>query len=98
MNSHTLNFGNGKWIEGKTTLLGPSLVAAAKGHFEGLPPSQVAGTYRWKGPNTLQMQLRYIDSPHTQFMTFYFEGDRISVDMLDSFKAPDKKVTLKGNR
>jgi len=98
MNSYTLNFGNGKWIEGKTTLLGPSLVAAAKGHFEGLPPSQVAGTYRWKGPNTLQMLLRYIDSPHTQFMTFYFEGDRISVDMLDSFKAPDKKVTLKGNR
>jgi hypothetical protein len=44
------------------------------------------------------MQLRYIDSPHTEIMTFYFDGDKISVDMLDSFKAPDKKVTLKGNR
>ncbi len=96
--SYVLNFGDGKWVEGKTTLLGPSLVAAAKGHFEGLPPSQIAGSYRWKGPATLQMQLRYIDSPHTEIMTFYFDGDKISVDMLDSFKTPDKKITLTGNR
>ena len=95
-NSYVLNFGNGKWIEGKTTLLGPSLVAAAKGHFEGLSPSQIAGSYRWTGPATLQMHLRYIDSPHTEIMTFYFDGNKISVDMLDSFKAPDKKITLKG--
>jgi CubicO group peptidase (beta-lactamase class C family) len=98
MDSYTLNFGNGQWIQGKTTLLGPSLVAGAKNHFEGLPPSQIAGSYRWKGPATLQMQLRYIDSPHTEIMTFYFDGNKISVDMLDSFKAPDKKITLTGNR
>ena len=98
MDSYTLNFGNGQWIQGQTTLLGPSLVAGAKNHFEGLPPSQVAGSYRWKGPATLQMQLRYIDSPHTEIMTFNFDGDKISVDMLDSFKAPDKKVTFTGNR
>jgi len=97
-NAYALHFGNGRWIEGKTTMLGPSLVAGAKGHFEGLPPSQVAGSYRWKGPATLEMQLRYIDSPHTEIMTFYFDGDKISVDMLDSFKALDKKVTLTGNR
>jgi hypothetical protein len=73
-------------------------VAGAKNHFEGLAPSQVAGSYRWKGPATLQMQLRYIDSPHTEIMTFNFDGDKLSVDMLDSFKAPDKKITLTGNR
>ena len=95
-NSYTLNFGNGRWIAGKTTLLGPSLVAHAKGHFEGLPPSQVAGSYRWKGTKTLEMQLRYIDSPHTGIMTFYFDQNKITVDMLDSFKAPDKKITLRG--
>ena len=77
-------------------MLGPSLVAGAKNHFVGLPPSQVAGSYRWKGPSTLQMQLRYIDSPHTEIMTFYFDGNKITVDMLDSFKAPDKKITLNG--
>jgi CubicO group peptidase (beta-lactamase class C family) len=95
-NSYTLNFGNGKWVQGKTTLLGPSLVAGAKGHFDGLPPSQIAGSYRWKGPKTLEMQLRYIDSPHTGIMTFYFDQNKISVDMLGSFRAPDKKITLQG--
>jgi len=95
-NSYTLNFGNGRWVSGKTTLLGPSLVAQAKGHFEGLQPSQIAGSYRWKGTKTLEMQLRYIDSPHTEIMTFYFDQNKISVDMLDSFKTPDKKITLKG--
>ena len=96
MDSYILNFGNGQWIQGKTTMLGPSLVAAAKGHFEGLPPSQIAGSYRWKGPATLQMQLRYIDSPHTEIMTFYFDGNKLTLDMLDSFKTPDKKITLSG--
>ncbi len=95
-NTYSVNFGDGKWIEGKTTMPGPSLVEAAKNHFVGLPASQIAGAYSWKVPNVLEMQLRYIDSPHTEKMTFYFDGDKISVDMLDSFKPQDKKITLKG--
>ncbi|HKC37816.1 MAG TPA: serine hydrolase [Chitinophagaceae bacterium] len=95
-NTYSLNFGDGKWVEGKTTVHGPSLVEAAKNHFVGLPASQIAGAYSWKAPNVLEMQLRYIDSPHTEKMTFYFDGDKISVDMLDSFKPQDKKITLKG--
>ena len=94
--TYSFNFGNGKWIEGTTTMLGPSLVEGAKGHFVGLPPSQIAGGYNWKARNTLEMQLRYIDSPHTERITIYFDQDKISVDILDSFKTPDKKITLKG--
>ena len=95
-NAYQLKFGKGKWVEGTTGLLGPSLVAAAKGHFEGLPPSQVAGTYHWKSSSVLEMELRYIDSPHTLIMTFHVDGDKFSVDMKDSFAAPDKKITLTG--
>ena len=91
-----LKFGMGTWIEGTTRLLGPSLVATAKSHFEGLPPSQVAGTYNWKSSSVLEMQLRYIDSPHTLIMTFHFDGDKFSADMKDSFAAPDNKTTLTG--
>lgn len=94
--SYTLKFGKGKWIEGVTNLLGPSLVAGAKGHFAGLPPSQIAGSYNWKSPSVLEMQLRYIDSPHTLQMTFHFEGDKVLIDMKDSFANPDKKITLMG--
>jgi CubicO group peptidase (beta-lactamase class C family) len=95
---YLVSFGNGKWIEGKTGMVGPSLVELAKNHFVGLPPSQVAGAYRWKGKNVLEAHLRYIDSPHTLYMTFRFDGDKISVDLLDSFSAPDKKITIKGEK
>lgn len=94
--TYALNFGQGRWVEGKTTMLGPSLVAEAKGHFKGLPPSQVAGSYSWKGAATLEMQLRYIDSPHTSIMTFHFDNKKISVDMRDSFAAAGRKITLMG--
>lgn len=95
-NSYSLNFGDGKWIEGKTTMLGPSLVEGAKNHFVGLPASQIAGAYSWKSPDILELKLRYIDSPHTLNMTFHFDKDKVTVDMLDSFRTPDKKITLKG--
>jgi CubicO group peptidase (beta-lactamase class C family) len=94
--SYPINFGEGKWIEDKTGMLGPSLVEQAKNHFVGLPPSQVAGSYSWNGMNRLEMQLRYIDSPHTLKMTVHFKNDELVLDMLDSFKAADKKITLKG--
>lgn len=93
---YPINFGNGRWIEGKTDMLGPSLVELARNHFVGLPPSQIAGSYSWKDKNVLEAQLRYIDSPHTLYMTFHFDGDKITIDMLDSFRTPDKKITLKG--
>src|SRR5688572_1348178 len=95
-NSYSFNFGEDKWIEGNTTMLGPSLVEAAKNHFVGLPASQIAGAYTWKAPNKLEMRLRYIDSPHSLIMDFTFHEGILSVDMLDSFRAPDKKITLTG--
>jgi len=94
--SYPISFGESRWIEGKTAMLGPSLVELARNHFAGLPPSQIAGVYSWKSPNVLEMRLRYIDSPHSLIMTFTFNNDTISADMLDSFKAPDKKIIFKG--
>ncbi|HEX6848821.1 MAG TPA: serine hydrolase [Chitinophagaceae bacterium] len=94
--TYSIDFGDGTWIEGKTTMPGPSLVQLSKNHFVGLPESQVAGVYSWATTNALEMHLRYIDSPHTLRMNFYFDRDKVTVDMLDSFKSVDKKITLKG--
>ena len=94
--SYQIKFGDGKWIEGTTTMHGPSLVEGAQNHFIGLPPSQIAGAYSWRSETILDMRLRFIDSPHTLIITFSFEGDKITVDLLDSFKTPDKKIVLKG--
>jgi CubicO group peptidase (beta-lactamase class C family) len=94
--AYSLNFGQGKWVKGVTGRLGPSLVGKVKGHFKGLPPSQVAGSYSWKDPNTLEMLLRYIDSPHTETMTFHFDQNRVSVDIRYSFVAEVQIGALKG--
>ena len=54
------------WQTGETSRYGPSLVAAAKASFVGLPPLKINGAYTWKDENTLELTLRYIESPHTE--------------------------------
>ena len=94
--SYPLNFGKDKWAKGTTSRFGPSLVGALKNHFVGLPPSQVAGIYTWKDKNTLEMQLRYIDSPHSEKMIFRFDGNKVSIDYSQSFDFNTKKIVLEG--
>lgn len=94
--NYPINFGKDKWVKGTTSKFGPSLVAPIKHHFVGLPPSQVAGSYTWKNKNTLEMQLRYIDSPHSETMIFHFDENKVSVDYLQSFDFNSKKIVLEG--
>jgi len=91
----TINFGAGKWIEGITTKYGPYLVAGAQNNRVGLPPFKVAGSYTWKNENTLELTLRYIESPHTETMTCSFDGDKVSVEVAESFSKSNKR-TYKG--
>lgn len=100
LNSNTgtypLKFGARKWEAGTTTKLGPSLVLRARNHFAGLPPSKIVGAYVWKNSNTLQLQLRYIDSPHTETLTCQFNGDRVSIDVQNSFEKNKKYPEIIG--
>jgi hypothetical protein len=77
---YLFTFGAGKWISGETTLPGPNLLGLAKGHNVGLPPEKVAGCFTWKDDNTLELVLRYIESPHTERITCRFNGKKIAVD------------------
>lgn len=94
--SYTLNFGPGKWVYGETNKPGPSLVGLLRNHFAGLPPSKIAGSYSWRNNNTLDLVLRYIDSPHTETMTYHFENSTITVDYRNSYEPQAKKDVLKG--
>lgn len=86
-----LFFGAGKWIPTETAKRGPYYVAAAKASLVGLPPFKVAGSYRWKDENTLELTLRYIESPHTETFTCHFEQEGISIEYQHSL---DKSKTL----
>lgn len=93
--SFKLSFGAGQWVQGETMKLGPSLVLAAKNHFAGLPPSKIAGSYSWVNDTTLELTLRYIDSPHTEIYTCHFDKNQLLVDYEISFNKKEK-LSLKG--
>lgn len=80
------SFGSGEWIIGETNRKGPYLVAGAKGYQSGLEPFKVAGSYAWTDEQTLELQLRYIESPHTQIIRLIFDGERAVMEIGNSFQ------------
>jgi CubicO group peptidase (beta-lactamase class C family) len=79
-----IGFSPTNWLTGTTTKVGPYLLARAKARLTGLPPFKVAGHYNWKDENTLELILRYIESPHTEKITCHFNQNKISVDFESS--------------
>ena len=94
--AYQLAFGEDKWQMGETTKHGPSLVAAAKASFNGLPPLKIAAAYSLKDEHTVELILRYIESPHTEKMLCHIDGDTISIELTNSFEYGSKKTILKG--
>ncbi len=77
LDTASLAFGQGQWVYGETGRPGPYLVSIARGNRVGLPLYKVAGAYAWKDSKTLELTLRYIESPHTEVIRCVFEGDRM---------------------
>jgi hypothetical protein len=93
---HTLNFAQNGWHEATTEKKGPYLVSAIKGSMDGLPPSKVAGSYAWLDDKTLQLKLRYIESPHSEQYTCRFSENGLTVDFEKSNDFGGKKTVLAG--
>jgi hypothetical protein len=91
-----LKFGKTGWVIGSTSRPGPNLLNRAKAHMAGIPPVSTAGVYRWKDPSTLELTLRYIESPHTERILIAFAGDKISITRIFSFYPEPLPVVLKG--
>lgn len=83
--SHEIKLGQVRWIEGETTMRGPSLVAGAANNHVGLPPFKIAGEYNWRNDDRLEIVLRYIESPHTETITCRFDNNKLAVEIRDSF-------------
>ncbi|HXB94656.1 MAG TPA: serine hydrolase [Puia sp.] len=92
----TLPFGDGRWARANTTRPGPSLTSRAKNSDVGLPAFETAGSYHWKDENTLELVLRYIESPHTERMVCHFDGDKISIEHSNSFDYGKGTAVLTG--
>ena len=94
--AHKFGFGDGKWARGKTTMHGPYLVAGAKHSLSGLPPFVTDGSYRWMDENTLELTLRFTESPHFDTYVCNFNGDKVSVHIKTSFNYGSKETVLLG--
>jgi hypothetical protein len=87
---------SGKWLPGQTKMQGPYLLLNAKEDFSILSPYKVEGSYGWKDSNTLQLKLRYIESPHTEIITLHFNDKQLTADIEYSFNYGSKKIELHG--
>ncbi len=94
--AYDFSFAAGKWNTGETTLHGPSLLGGAKGSFVGLPPFVIAGAYTWKDRESLELTLRYIESPHTETILCHFDNNKIQVDFRESSNPGNKILPIKG--
>lgn len=94
--TYKIGFSSAKWETGETTKPGPYLLAKAKARFAGLPPFKVAGYYNWKDENTLELTLRYIESPHTKKIICHFDKNKILMNFENSISQSNKETSLKG--
>ena len=94
--AYTLSFGTGKWQIAQTRMPGPSLTSNHIENRSMLFPGMVAAGYAWKDARTLQLVLRYIESPHTATFTCHFDGSQLTMEAERSFDFGKGTTTLKG--
>jgi CubicO group peptidase (beta-lactamase class C family) len=92
---YDFTFGGNEWVKTETSRPGPNLLMAAKGYPSNLPAAEVAGIYRWREKDKLELTLRYIESPHTEVMNCTFKGDSIIMNRIEKYLSPDIPV-IKG--
>jgi CubicO group peptidase (beta-lactamase class C family) len=93
--TYPILFGAKAWAQGTTKRRGPDLIKA-KGNSVGLPPFRTMGSCRWTDAHTLELTLRYIESPHTETITCSFNENAITVTMQNSLDRGKEKTILTG--
>lgn len=65
---------------------GPALTEAMIENNSMIFPTKVAGSYTWKDGSTLELTLRYIESPHTEKFTCSFHDNKLTIE---AARSPD---------
>lgn len=89
-----LSFGAGKWTADTTSKPFPSLTANAIENTAFLYPAKTMGTYNWKDEHTLELVLRYIESPHTEKFICHFNENKLTLDIEKSIDFGSRKKTI----
>lgn len=94
---YDFSFGAGHWSKGETTVPGPNLLLQAKGHLASITSELIAGNFSWKDVNTLELVLRYVESPHSEDVVCTFDKDNVQISLHNSNQPPDVMAELKGS-
>jgi len=93
--------GDGKWITAAERIPGgpPSLIKAVKGPYLDLGPSKIAASYSWIDEHTMELRVRYIESPHSDIFICHFDQKNVSIELDGSLQRMmhAKNKVLKGN-
>ena len=76
--------GFAQWQRGTTALPGTPPRLISGGAPKPGTPAKVAANAAWKDPNTLELLLRYYETPHHDTLTCRFDGDNVSIEMIAS--------------
>ncbi len=91
-NTYPIKCGLETWQTGNTSMPGtpPKLTKTT-----GITDSKIAASSTWKDEQTFQMTWRFIETPHHDTVTCHFEGDRLSIEFLNSVTqlSPSHKET-----
>lgn len=68
---HSIPLGRGKWVTSETGLAGPNLIRRPGSQAVNL----IAASYEWTDESTIEMIIRYIESPHHLRVRNTFIGD-----------------------
>lgn len=86
--NYVIPFGAGSWVQTETTRPGPNLVERARNCQQGLPPFQVAAAYGWKDAHTLELTLRYVESPHREIIRAKFDDEKLTLTFTSPLVRP----------
>jgi CubicO group peptidase (beta-lactamase class C family) len=91
-----ISFGATHWMYGATELPGPSLLRGRMPQGAGRDAWKVAGAYRWKDEKTLELSLKYLETPHTITVECRFTGKQIELVVHASNNGHDRDIRVSG--
>lgn len=96
--ANKLMFAKTGWTIATTNRHGPNLLTSALANQVGQTPFKTAGTYRFTNTDTLELELRYIEGPHKEYITCMFNGDQLTMEWYNSIQGKKEKTILLGKQ
>jgi len=84
---HAIDFGLGRWRTGETALPGTPPRLISGGAPKPGTPAKTAAAAAWKDARTLELVVRYVETPHRDTIACRFEDGAVRISFMNSIAA-----------